>query len=210
MTKLNKSLQSALLALAMMVAIPTSTTKTQQVPVASSTAVRSFVAQHKLAFVMACAWFIMDTRLNTRRTEKVPFKMDDLKQDFQDLLDSLNIFDAKLYKQLLFLFDKYIIGLPLKLDEAVRILPKDEDGEILKIKGKKLMQKPFGAYGLLDAYVIQRAKKFTTEVVAGAALICVYFQQPIAAWLGLLNKATKDLSGEGNHNKVDNKTENKA
>lgn len=190
MIKLNKGVQSVLLALAMIVAVP-ATTKTAQMPAGSNKAL-SFLANHKLAFTVAAAWFIIDTRLNTRK--KVEFSMDDLKQDFEDLLKSLNVFDPALYKQLVFMFDKYIIGLPLKLDESIRILPKDEDGEVLKIKCKKLMQKPFGAYGLFDAYVLQRAKKFTTEVVAGAALLCVYFHYPASMWQGLLNKAEKDFS----------------
>lgn len=167
MVKLNMGLKSALLSLAVISAMPVATTRTQEAPAAVSNAIMAFVKDHKVVFVGAAAWFIIDTRLRTRSREA--FSMDDLKQDFADLLSSLNIFDTKLYKQLVFLFDKYVIGLPIKLEDATKRHPKDENGIVSTVKTKKMSQKPFGVYGLVDAYVLSKVKAFSENipVIAG-------------------------------------------
>lgn len=190
MMRLNMGLKSALLALTVMVVAPVATIRTQEAPIAITSTIMSFVKDHKVAFIAAAAWYIIDTRLNTRTKES--FKMDDLQQDFKDLLDSLNIFDAKLYKQLVFMFDKYVIGLPIKVYEAT--IPKEKDGACIRVKGKYLDQKPFGAYGLFDAYVIKPSKKFVTETFVGVALLYAYFRYPHLTWGGAVNTAGKTLN----------------
>ena len=188
----NIGLKSSLLALATIFAIPAFiTTKTQAASTVASSAL-SFVKNNKVAFIGAAAWFIIDTRLRTKARET--FSMDDLKQDFTDLLDSLNIFDSKLYEQLVFLFDKYIIGLPIKLEDCQKRYAKDEEGTILILRTKKLTQKPFGLYGLLDAYVLMNVKKFLTETAAAAGLLYVYLNAPVLSLQGTVGNAEKTLS----------------
>lgn len=193
MIRLNMGLKSALLAVTMLVAVPTGTTKGAAAPAASN-AIVTFIGQHKVKFVIAAIIYAMDTRLNTR--PKADFSMDDLKGDFQELLDSLNIFDTKLYKQLLFLFDKYVIGLKVKIDPASQPV-KDENGVTkYTLKTKKLTQKPFGLYGLFDAYVLTNAKKFTTETLTAAAGLYVFLNAPYALWNGEVNNKAKSLKIE--------------
>jgi hypothetical protein len=191
MVKLNMGLKSALLSLVVISAMPVATTHTQEMPSVVSNAVMSFVKDHKVAFVGAAAWFIIDTRLRTRT--KATFSMDDLKQDFADLLTSLNVFDAQLYKQLVFLFDKYIIGLPIKIKDST-IRTQNADGSIVAVKDNKLVQKPFGVYGLVDAYVLSQVKKFTTETVAAGALIYAYLKFPKLMFAGAEATAQKTLN----------------
>jgi hypothetical protein len=164
-----KGLRSTLLALAMLTAAPATTTRAEgacslrHIP----QTLRSMLSGNKAAFVAAAFVFAVHTRLHTR--PRADFSMDDLKQDFKDLLDSLNIFDTKLYNQLVFMFDKYIIGLPVKIEDSTTRTIK-EDGTIVAVKGKKLTQKPFGAYGLFDAYVLSQGKKFSDILVGTSAL----------------------------------------
>jgi hypothetical protein len=191
MANLNMGLKSALLAVTMLVAVP-ATTRTQATVASVSNSILSCVKSNKAAFIAAAALFIIDTRLRTR--SRAEFSMDDLKQDFQDLLDSMNIFDSKLYKQLVFLFDKYIIGLPIKLEDASKRMAEDEDGMVLTVKTKKLSQKPFGVYGLFDAYVLSQAKKFATETCSAAALLYVYLNSPAGFLSGAIENAVKALS----------------
>jgi len=190
MVKLNMGLKSALLAVTMMVAVP-ATTRTQEASSSVANTILSFVKSNKVAFVGAAALFIIDTRLRTR--SRAEFSMDDLKQDFQELLNSMNILDSKLYKQLVFLFDKYVIGLPIKLEDCTKRMAKDEDGMVLTVKTKKLSQKPFGVYGLFDAYVLSQVKKFATETCAAAALLYVYLHSPEGFLNGAIDNAGKTL-----------------
>ncbi len=192
MMKLNIGFKSVLCALTMMVAVPVTTKCTQQAPATASNAVLSCLKNNKVAFVAAAALFIIDTRLRTKARDS--YSMDDLSQDFNDLLSSLNILDSKLYKQLCFLFDKYIIGLSIKLEDCTKKQAEDEDGMVLTLKTKKLSQKPFGVYGLFDAYVLSQVKKFTTETCAAAALLYVYLNYPAAFLQGAHTGAEKTLN----------------
>jgi hypothetical protein len=190
----NKSLKRVLLSLAMIAAVQTITPSepaSAPVTVPLSQTIRSFAKDYKMAFVGAAAWYIIDTRLRTR--SKATFSMDDLKKDFKDLLNSLNVFDVKLYEQLVFLFDKYIIGLEIKIEDTTTKTEK-EDGSVVTIKGKKLVQKPFGVYGLIDAYVLKNAKKFTTETLVGAAGLYVYLTYPYMALIGQLVNSGKSFN----------------
>lgn len=158
----NKSLKTVLLSLAVIAAVPTKTTCAEMGnplqdiigcarnhPVALSATVLSLYAMHR--------------RLVTKPTAKEPMSMDDLRADFKEFLSSLNIFDTKMYKQLVYMFDKYIIGLPVKIEETTT-RTKTEDGSVFSLHGKKLIQKPFGVYGLLHAYVLTDMDKFLAYI----------------------------------------------
>lgn len=158
----NMRVKSALLALTMVIAgtVPFQSNAETCVAIPSAT---SFISQHKFAFAVMTAFFAIHTRLHTRKKES--FKMDELRADFKEFLDSLNIFDTKMYRQLVYMFDKYVIGLPLKLEDGTTRTKDDaKPNEIKMVKGKVLIQKPFGMYGLFDAYVLSQMKKFTELV----------------------------------------------
>lgn len=195
MMKLNIGLKSALVALIIGVAVPTATTRTAAAPAAAaaSNALLNFVCKHKAKFVIAAIIYAIDTRLNTRAKPEVEFSIDDLRGDFQELLNNLNIFDTKLYKQLMFLFDKYVIGLKVKIEEASKKYPADEKGVSLTLKTKKLTQKPFGIYGLFDAYLTTPAKKFTTETLVALAGLYIFLTDPFGMWDGNVSETAKKI-----------------
>ncbi len=178
-------LKSVLLALAMIAAVPTTTRAAQAPAPITPQVIVSFIAKNKEAFVAALTLFVIDTRLRTRG-RNAEWSMSQLRSDFVELLNDFNIFDSKLYRQLLFLFDKYVIGLPVKLEDS-STRTKEENGSVLVVKGKKLMQKPFGLYGLFDAYVLMQMKKFT-EYVPTIGIFAVLLTNPV---LSLELAATK-------------------
>ncbi len=157
-----KSLKTVLLSLAVIAAVPTKTTcaETGNPLQAAITCARN----HPVALsATILGLYVMHRRLVTKPTAKVPYSMEDLREDFKEFLSSLNIFDAKMYKQLLHMFDKYIIGLQVKIEETTT-RTKNEDGSVFSLKGKKLIQKPFGAYGLFHAYVLTDMDKFLAYI----------------------------------------------
>ena len=174
---LNTRLKSALLAVTMVTTVPATTTVRagEAAPVAAApvaNAFLTFASEYKVAIsAFVFVWGVLEVRLRTRG--KADFKMEDLRADFKEVLDS-SIFDSKLYKQLLFIFDKYVIGLPLKL-ENLTTRRKEADDSVTTLSSKKLVQKPFGFYGLFDAYALMHMKKFIdyAPVIAGTYVFVV-------------------------------------
>lgn len=165
MVSSNMGLKSVVLALVMIIAVPTPSQASEAQT--TTNAVVSFISQHKIAVVAIFGGFVIHTRLKTKARDS--YKLEDLQEDFKELLHSFNIFEGKLYKQLLYMFDKYMIGLPIKLEDATTRKAKNENDEVVTVKSKKLTQKPFGAYGLFEAYVLLQMKPFMeyVPVIAG-------------------------------------------
>ena len=128
-------------------------------------------------------------RLTTKRKPKKEYHMADLREDFKEFLASINIFEGKMYRQLMFMFDKYIIGLQVKI-ENMTTRTKEEDGSVVTLHGKKLVQKPFGAYGLFHAYVLTDMDKFL-GYMAPLATMYLLLTNPIT----LLDKAVEKAAG---------------
>jgi len=182
---LNTRLKSALLAVTMVTTVPATTTVRAGEAAPVTNTILTLVSQHKAVIsVFALVWGVFEVRLRTR--PKADFKMEDLRADFKEVLDS-SIFDSKLYKQLLFMFDKYVIGLPLKL-ENLTTRRKEADDSVTTLSSKKLVQKPFGFYGLFDAYALMHMKKFTdyVPVIAGTYVL---LNNPLAIFGAALTKA---------------------
>ena len=162
----NMGLKSTLLALSMLVAVSTPACASEQAAGASvSKTITAFMSNNKTLCGIMAVWGFLDVRLNTKNREQ--FKSKDLKDDVRRLLESLNIFDSAMYKQFWFMFDKYVIGLPIKFDNVD--IPAEDKRSTIKGK-KKMSQAPFGAYGLFDAYILSRIKSFSENVVAVAGL----------------------------------------
>jgi hypothetical protein len=171
----NMRLKSLFLGLSIIAAAPVATTQAQDVY--PTNVLMNFANEHRVAVGLFFAtWATFNARLQTRKKED--FKLADLRADFQELLDSLNIFDTKLYKQLLYMFDKYVIGLPVKIEDKMTRVKKND--EIITVKGKVLQQKPFGLYGLTDAYALTPLKKLV-EYLAPVAATYVLIVNPIAS-----------------------------
>jgi|SRR5581483_11609688 len=108
--------------------------------------------------VAAGIFVAMWVRLRTKGSTNWDYKMSDWKADLKALMEEHNIFDVELYKQLVALFDKYVIGRQVSIIDTVR-REKNEDGSITSYKRKKCDAKPFGVIGLIDAYVIMQLEK---------------------------------------------------
>jgi len=174
MMSLSTNVKSVVLALAMIVAVP-SQSNAQQAPAANAaTNAVKFVLDNK-ALLSGITAFAVGTWIRLLTKPKAEYQCDQWKDDLKDLLESFNIFDTKLYKQLVHLFDKWFIGLEVKIEETAT-KTKMEDGSLFILKGKKLIQKPFGFVGFLDAYVIKQVKK-TTELIAPLATFCMLLKE---------------------------------
>ncbi len=181
----NMSLKSTLLALSMLVVVSTPACASEQSTGASvSKTITAFMSNNKTLCTVMAVWGLFHMRLNTKNREQ--FKSKDLKDDFRKLLNSLNIVDSAIYKQLWFMFDKYIIGLPIKFDNVD--IPAEDKSYTIKGK-KKISQAPFGAYGIFDAYILGQIKGFTENVVAIAGLY-VLMTNAEAYWESNVKKAT--------------------
>ena len=86
------------------------------------------------------------------------YKMSDWKNDLKGLMEEHNIFDVKLYKNIVAMIDKYIIGRRVSIIDATT-RSKNENGEIVAMKRKRCDVKPFGLLGLFDAYVLMQLEK---------------------------------------------------
>lgn len=163
----NARVKSALLALTIIAAVPTSSR--------AATPMDSVVAfaQQNPVLVSAMVGFTYAVKTRLKTKPKQDYKLDQWRDDLKELLNSFNIFDVKLYAQLVYIFDKYFVGSEFKREETTT-RTRNEDGSVVTIKGKKLVQKPFGVYGLFDAYVIKQMKD-TTDMLPAAVAFCLLF-----------------------------------
>jgi len=206
MMDVQKGLKSALLALAVIVAIPapmayaetTTEVKNDQQPVKQDANVQkqepmpidfviAFVKQHPVALgATALFWLIIHKRATTKPNAE--YHMSDFKDDVKELLNALNIFDTKLYKQLLYMFDKYVVGLIFKKTEITKRV-KHDDGIITAEKDFKVKQKPFGIYGNIYSYLLLDLDKFNgyMPMLAGTYVLLT---DPIKLLENLGKKAT--------------------
>ncbi|HSC25063.1 MAG TPA: hypothetical protein VLB80_02500 [Candidatus Babeliales bacterium] len=174
MMNFNKHAKSTLLALAVM------TTGVSSLECNSVTAVASKVNKKVALSVFVAVLVAMKIRLDTKPSSDSRYA--DLGQDFKDLLES-----SKSCKHLLYMFDKYLVGSAVKIEDTSTETQR-EDGSIFTIKGKKLMQKPFGAMGLFDAYVLSQMKKLN-EYVAIIAAFYLLVNNPDVIFGAALDKA---------------------
>ena len=180
MMRLNVGLKSTLLALAVLVAVPTTTTCAEQVPAPVSNA---FCSIQPVPVAMAVA-FALWVRFKTK-SDKEQFKSKPA-DDYKKLVESFDPFDAAFYKHLVMLFDKYVIGRKIKFESAD--IP--EDGRT--IKGKKVLtQEPYGALGLFDAYVLSQIEDFSKNIPMIAGFY-VLLGSPHLPWQGGIKKASGD------------------
>lgn len=175
MMNVQKGLKSALLALAAIVAVPAPMAYAQEVKQEANQQVASqkkeampldfiisFVKHHPVALCgTALVWLILHKRAMTKKADE--YHMSDIKDDVRELLNSLNIFDSNLYKQILHMLDKYVVGLVFKKIEYTKRV-KNDDGSITTEKDFKVKQKPFGIYGNIYSYLLLDLEKFNAYV----------------------------------------------
>lgn len=165
--RLNMGLKSALLALTVIVAAPVATTRAAEASVTPMAKIVDFAKGHPYVLMTTMAlWAWAESDIRTKN--KADYKWSDLPSDVKDLLKSVSVFDAQSFRKFIDIYKKYVHGLPIKLQDATtRTL--EEDGSIVTVKDKKLKQKPFGLYGMFDAYALTHMKKFIdyVPVIAG-------------------------------------------
>lgn len=181
------------LSFALISAIPATTCS--EVTITPLQIIVAFAKNHPVALGTGIAFaYAGYRRLTTKRKPKKEYHMADLREDFKEFLASLNIFNGKMYRQLMFMFDKYIIGLQVKI-ENMTTRTKEEDGSVVTLHGKKLVQKPFGVYGLFHAYVLTDMDKFL-GYMAPLSVMYVLLTSPIATIEAATKKAGEAPTGK--------------
>ena len=164
MMSLNVRTKSAVLAFAMVISSSSFCTEISN-PFAGIT---SFIIDNKKAVVISTVLLIaMKVRLDTK--PRGEYTYENWQQDVKDLLNSYNIFDAASRATIMKFIDKYFVGASFKREETTT-RTKNDDGSVVSVKGSKVVQKPSGAMGLVDAYVLMQMKGLTKIVPAMAAL----------------------------------------
>ncbi|HLC07009.1 MAG TPA: hypothetical protein VJJ26_02360 [Candidatus Babeliales bacterium] len=170
----NIRVKSALLALTMIMAVPTPSRA--EVPAASEVNSVVVFAQNNPLLVTALVGFIYVVKTRLKTKPRQDYKLDQWRDDLKKLLNSFNIFDTKLYAQLVYIFDKYVVGAEFKREETTT-RTKNEDGSVFTVKGTKVVQKPFGVYGYVDAYVVKQMKD-TVDLLPVAAAFYILLNNP--------------------------------
>lgn len=180
MMKLNIG-KSALLAVAMMVAVPAACT--QEAPAGSKLV--CVIGQNKAASIAAAALFALWVDMKTNSNKEM-FETT-LTEDCNKIAQSFNLFDAEFYKKVATLLRKVIAGRPVKF--VNKDIPQ-EDGST--VKGKKTLgQAPYGALGLFDAYVLSQIKDFSENIPLLAGFY-VLLGSPEFAWQNTFKKASAE------------------
>lgn len=133
---------------------------------------------NKVVSAVVFAMIIGQIRIMTNR--RVTYDYTNWREDVIALLNSYNIFNAKSRATILAFADKYWAGAIVKIEDTTT-RTKLDDGSVFTIKGKKLTQVPCGVMGLIDAYVLQQAKKLTDYIVPLAG-IYVFIYDPMKHW----------------------------
>jgi hypothetical protein len=115
-------------------------------------------------------------RLNSKGS-KWDYSMENWRADFEEFLDSYNIFDAKSRATLLKLYDKWIVGRQLSIID-ISYKTEDADGMVTTRKDKFIKSRPFGVMGLFDAYVIYQLKKIQ-DFMLPAAFVWLLINDPV-------------------------------
>ena len=129
----------------------------------------------------------MKVRLDTK--PRCSCDYDNMQEDFVDLLNSYNVFDADSRATILSFVDKYLVGRKFKKEELTT-RTKNDDGTVSSLKGSKVVQTPAGFMGLLDAYVLMQAGDLT-KLVAATAGLYVLVNDPYGTFGREVVKATK-------------------
>lgn len=188
MMSFNMRVKSAALAFAIAASTSNSFCE-EQSAVNTLKSIPSVVAAHKevILFTVAALLIALKIRLDTK--PRCHYDYENISQDLKNLLGAYNILDAQSRAVISNFIDKYFVGAKLKLDDStIRI--KEEDGSVVTTKRKKLTQKPSGAMGLFDAYILQQMKP-NAELLPSAATFYVMATMPWVAWAKEYNKATK-------------------
>lgn len=182
MMSLNRRLKSAALALTMVVSSASVCSDVVVNCAANDVMGRVLcsMSQNKLFSAIILAMVIGEIRIMTR--SRVEYDYSDWRQDGINLLNSYNIFDAKSRATIMDFLDKYWAGAIVKLDDT-KTKTKLDDGSVFTIERKKLTQKPSGVMGLIDAYILQQAKKVTENIPAIAVLsVLIYDPKKHFGW----------------------------
>jgi hypothetical protein len=154
MMKINSFGKSALLVLAMSATIQTTASEIPTKAIASAVSPSASSFKDPKVFLSAIV-IVMWVHLHTKA--KCEYSIE-LEADLDLLLSSYNLFDVESYKNIAYLFTKYVIGTPEKYSDELRTNTL-EDGTIVELSGKKKTSFAFGVMGLFDKYVVNMLEK---------------------------------------------------
>jgi len=141
---------------------------------------------NKLPLIVAAVAIGLAAKVRLDTKPRGTYDYSNMQDDIVALLNSYNIFDAESRAIIINFFDKYFVGSKFKLDE-VTTRTKEDDGSVVTVKRNKVSQKPSGAMGLFDAYVLQQLKP-NIELLSVAAAMCMLITRPKETWLKELKK----------------------
>lgn len=187
MVAVSTRLKSVLLGLSIIIAMPV-TSKAEMTIIPTDSAITSFAQQHKIFLLSLLVALLFYAESDLRTKGKADYSWSQFPDDLRDLLDS-NFLSLEPFNKFKKMFKKYFVGLPVKLDDMTT-RTKEENGSIITLKSKKLVQKPFGVYGNFDAYILMHLKKFTDyiPVIATAYLLV---NNPTDSWKNAITKINK-------------------
>ncbi len=144
------------------------------------------INKHTLLVAAVALGLAAKVRLDTK--PRGTYDYSNMQDDIIALLNSYNIFDADSRATILSFIDKYFVGAKFKLDEQT-VRTKEDDGSVVTLKRNKVAQKPSGAMGLFDAYVLQQLET-NNKLLPEAAAIFILLVTPKEAWKKALSKVT--------------------
>jgi hypothetical protein len=147
----------------------------------------SIAANQKAVAISTIACFLgaLKVRLDTK--PRCHYTFENWQQDITGLLNSYNIFDTASRTTIMNFIDKYFVGAKFKREDTTT-RTKNDDGSVLTVAGKKVVQKPSGAMGLVDAYVLMQMKGLT-DLIPAAAGLYVFIADPFGTFAKATTKA---------------------
>jgi len=188
MISMNTYLKSLLLGLSIAATIPSMSNAAESITLVD------FVKEHPVGLsVIISLWIWAESHIRTSGSPKEEYKWSDFPKDIKEAI-SYGILDKAFYKKLLFILKKYGFGVAVKLNKEKDKIETTLDNGVIKtrfIPETVLKQKPFGIYGMFDAYVLMHLKKFGTDYVPAIATIYMLLSNPVLSFEKAAEKVTK-------------------
>jgi hypothetical protein len=166
MMSFNVRAKSAVLAFAMVVSSSISCVEFSN-PFAGI--ISSIAANQKKVAISTIACFLAALKVRLDTKPRCHYTFENWQEDITDLLNSYNIFDTASRTTIMKFLDKYFVGSKFKREETTT-RTKNDDGSVLTVMSRKVVQKPSGAMGLVDAYVFTQMKGLTELIPAAVGL----------------------------------------
>ncbi len=136
--------------------------------------------------MLAAGLMALKVRLDTK--QRCHYTFDNWQQDIAGVLSSYNVFNPASRATIMNFIDKYFVGAKFKrVDTTTRT--KEDDGTVVTVKGTKVVQKPSGFMGNIDAYVFQQLEA-DNKLLPAVVAMYFFIAEPQKAWNNAYNAAS--------------------